>query len=96
MRIQPVDATNDIEHLQATLEGASRYSLTVVGKLPAPNAAIKVLDARPPGKNHSDKFVFEIPHDVDAVGCIEMVRGYRRITAAIRRSGDLVNHETNR
>jgi GNAT superfamily N-acetyltransferase len=69
-------SSNDIARLQAVLEGAPGYSLAVEGKLPAPNAAIELLEALPPGKNHADKFVFEISHDVEAVGCIEMVRGY--------------------
>ncbi|WP_244107239.1 GNAT family N-acetyltransferase [Burkholderia sp. BCC0419] len=75
-------SSNDIERLQAVLEGAPGYSLAVEGKLPAPNAAIEVLDALPPGKKHSDKFVFEISHDVEAVGCIEMVRGYPEVDIA--------------
>lgn len=69
-------SSNDIERLQAVLEDAPGYSLAVEGKLPAPSAAMELLGPLPPGKNHSDKFVFEISYDVEAVGCIEMVRGY--------------------
>lgn len=69
-------SSNDIERLQAVLEAAPGYSLTVEGKLPAPGAAIEVLDALPPGKTHADKFVYEITLDADAIGCIELVRGY--------------------
>ena len=75
-------SSNDIERLQAVLEGAPGYSLAVEGKLPSPNAAIEVLDALPPGKSHSDKFVYEISRDVEAVGCMEMVRGYPEVDIA--------------
>ncbi|WP_322013533.1 GNAT family N-acetyltransferase [Paraburkholderia sp. J12] len=67
---------NDIERLQTVLEGAPGYSLAVEGKLPAPTAAIEVLEALPPGKSHADKFVYEITQDAEAIGCIELVRGY--------------------
>jgi diamine N-acetyltransferase len=68
--------TSDIDRLQAVLEGAPGYSLAVEGKLPTLNAAIEVLDALPPDKGHSDKFVYEISHDAEAVGRLDMVRGY--------------------
>ncbi|WP_244219909.1 hypothetical protein [Paraburkholderia terricola] len=68
--------TNDIDRLQAVRKGAPGYSVAVEGKLPTPNAAIEVLDALPPGKGRSDKFVYEIAHDTEVVGCLEMVRGY--------------------
>ncbi|OLL27228.1 GNAT family N-acetyltransferase [Burkholderia sp. SRS-W-2-2016] len=67
---------NDIDRLQAVLEGAPGYSLAVEGKLPTSDAAIEVLDALPPGKGYSDKFVYEVVLDAEAVGCMEMVRGY--------------------
>jgi GNAT superfamily N-acetyltransferase len=76
LRLIDRQLTSDIDRLQAVLEGAPGYSLAVEGRLPTPNAAIEVLDALPPGKGHSDKFVYEIAHDSEAVGCLEMVRGY--------------------
>ena len=76
--LRPIDRrlSNDAERLQAVLEGAPKYSLVVEGRLPPSNAAIEVLDALPPGKDHSDKFVYEIVHEAEAVGCLEMVRGH--------------------
>jgi len=70
------ESSRDVARLQAVLEGAPGYSLTVEGKLPPPTAAIETLDALPPGKDHTDKFVYEITQDADAIGCIELVRGY--------------------
>ncbi|MBJ9625861.1 GNAT family N-acetyltransferase [Burkholderia multivorans] len=68
--------SSDIERLQTVLEGAPGYSLAVEGRLPSPGAAIDVLNALPPGKDYADKFVYEIAHDGEAVGCLDMVRGY--------------------
>jgi hypothetical protein len=62
--------SKDIHRLQAMLEAAPGYSLAVEGKLPTADAAIEVLYALPPGKGHSDKFVYEIALDADAVGCL--------------------------
>ena len=68
--------SNDVDRLQAVLEGAPEYSLVVEGRLPPSNAAIELLDALPPGKDHSDKYVYEVVHEAEVVGCLEMVRGY--------------------
>ena len=58
------------------LEGAPEHSLVVEGRLTPLNAAIEVLDALPPGKDHSDKFVYEIVQEAEAMVCLEMVRAY--------------------
>ncbi|RKT21155.1 acetyltransferase (GNAT) family protein [Paraburkholderia sp. RAU2J] len=76
LRLIDRQVPNDVDRLQAVLEAAPGYSLAVEGKLPTPDAAIEVLDALPPGKDHSDKSVYEIALDAEPVGCLEMVRGY--------------------
>ncbi|AJC23040.2 GNAT family N-acetyltransferase [Pandoraea pulmonicola] len=76
--LRPIDRRqpDDVQRLQSVLEGAPGYSLIVEGKPPAPNAAVDVLDALPPGKDATDKFVYEVACDAQAIGCLEMVRHY--------------------
>lgn len=82
LRLMDRRLPGDVERLQSVLKGAPGYSLLVEGELPGPNAAVDVLDALPPGKHASDKFVYEVTCDAQAVGCLEMVRHYPKTSIA--------------
>ncbi|GGP20488.1 GNAT family N-acetyltransferase [Silvimonas iriomotensis] len=66
----------DVAALQAILEAAPGYALLVQGQLPQREAAAEDLAALPPGIGHDDKFVWLLLHGDQAVGAIDLIRGY--------------------
>ena len=62
--------------VQSVIDAAPEYSELTCGSPPAPDSATLIFEALPPGKDHRDKFVFAVYRDDQAVGVVDLVRGY--------------------
>jgi RimJ/RimL family protein N-acetyltransferase len=74
-RLNPTDS-KDCDLLQAVLEGTPKYSLMTTGEPARPDAAERVFQALPEGRNYDHKLVFGVFLGSEMVGCADLVRGY--------------------
>ncbi|MGJ8670323.1 MAG: GNAT family N-acetyltransferase [Oceanococcus sp.] len=80
-RLAP-EKESDIRAYQVVLEQAPNYYLTVEGHLPESDTAKKDLLLLPEGKGIEDKYSFLILDRAEAVGCMDILRGYPFETTA--------------
>jgi ribosomal protein S18 acetylase RimI-like enzyme len=69
--------------LQAVLEAAPTYYLTVTGIPPGNAEAQSTFTALPPGKTYADKFVWGLYAGASMIGCADVIRGYPAREAAV-------------
>lgn len=73
-RLSPTPAS--LALVQTVVDCAPEYSRLTCGASPAPDAAVTLFQALPPGKHFEDKHVFAVYRDAKAVGVIDLIRGY--------------------
>jgi GNAT superfamily N-acetyltransferase len=71
-----LDASQDLEVLQAVHDGAPGYYRTVFGRLPDGTEALETFQSLPPGLRAEAKAVLGFFLEGTLVGCAELLRGY--------------------
>ena len=66
----------EIEELQKVLAAAPGYSLRTSGEIPSKDAAKEMLAALPPDFLLKNKYVFLITAKEQAIGCVDILRGF--------------------